>query len=585
MRMAEPTSPISIRSRGWKVEELAAHKREGKLFLPDLQRGFVWSADRVKMLFDSLSRGYPVGALLLWKWTPAEIAAPVPLETRPWDLNMSGGTEKAEPKPNGLYLLDGQQRLTSLFRVLFSSHSKKKSKPDPDLWVSLASGEKWAADRFHLYSRELQSQLRDGLLVPAPVLFARVRGEDENKSVRVALKDWLDPSSDEFYSALDVANQVRDAVLKAEILAYEIDADIDRNEDVIEIFVRLNRQGVPLTPGDLAAARLTGKMTQFRDKAAKTLSEPGFEKFSLVSGDDAERKGGFVDADLLIRTALFLGTGFIKYSEAEKKKPKKAEAEFEVYDKVEPEWPRAQSGLVQAVTSLRNMGVPDGSWLSSRFLLLPIAVAAAREQEFGLDFWRAWLVAATLWGHYSKAGETRAQSDARAAAAGDRDALIESLKHTAKRNLLSPTGEELGEGNVSEDGVMLSLLLTLYKNQARSFPSGQLFTSLSQSVEIHHIFPKDLFRKIKQDSDLTPGRIGNLTPLFRPDNNALSKRPPATYLPEIQEAYRSEHLIPSDSALWGLGTFESFCAAREQEIAKAIRELLLKGGLPVSETV
>jgi hypothetical protein len=535
------------------------------------------------MLFDSLSRGYPVGALLLWKWTPADILAPVPLETRHWDLSLPGDSDKSEPKPNGLYVLDGQQRLTSLFRVLFSSRNKKNSKSDPDLWVSLAAGEKWTTDRFHLYSRELQAQMREGLLIPASVLFARVRGENESKSVQIALKDWLHPGSDEYLNALDVANQVRDAVLKAEILAYEIDADIDRNEDVIEIFVRLNRQGVPLTPGDLAAARLTGKMTQFRDKAANTLTEPGFEKFSLGSGDDAERRGGFVDADLLIRTALFLGTGFIKYSEAEKKKPKKTEAEFEVYDKVEPGWPLAQSGLVQAVTTLRNMGVPDGSWLSSRFLLLPMAVAAARGHEFGLDFWRAWIVAATLWGHYSKAGETRAQSDARAAAAGDRAALIESLKHTSKRTSLSPTGDELGEGNVSEDGVMLSLLLTLYSRKARSFQSGQLFTSLSQPVEIHHIFPKDLFRKLKQDSAFTPGRIGNLTPLFRPDNNALSKRAPSSYLPEVEESIRSEHLIPTDKTLWELNSFDSFCDYREKEVAKAIRDLLLKGGLPISE--
>ena len=60
---------IAIKSTPWKVRSLAELKAEKRLHLPDLQRGFVWSPERVKMLFDSLYSRYPIGALLLWKPT------------------------------------------------------------------------------------------------------------------------------------------------------------------------------------------------------------------------------------------------------------------------------------------------------------------------------------------------------------------------------------------------------------------------------------------------------------------------------------------------------------------------------------
>ena len=76
--------PIAIKSTPWKVRSLAQLKAEKKLHLPDLQRGFVWSPERVRTLFDSLYRRYPIGALLLWK--PTWGGPDAPFETRPWDL-------------------------------------------------------------------------------------------------------------------------------------------------------------------------------------------------------------------------------------------------------------------------------------------------------------------------------------------------------------------------------------------------------------------------------------------------------------------------------------------------------------------
>lgn len=88
------------------VEELVSRIERGQLRLPEMQRRYVWRSPRVHDLLDSLYRGYPSGAILLW-----ETNEDVPLQ----DFAVS---QQANPYQNTQLLLDGQQRLTSLSAVI-----------------------------------------------------------------------------------------------------------------------------------------------------------------------------------------------------------------------------------------------------------------------------------------------------------------------------------------------------------------------------------------------------------------------------------------------------------------------------------
>src|SRR3954468_20389237 len=88
------------------VEELVSMIQRGELRLPEMQRRYVWRAPRVRDLLDSLYRGYPSGAILLW-----ETDEPVPLQ----DFAIS---QESSPYASSRLLLDGQQRLTSLSAVV-----------------------------------------------------------------------------------------------------------------------------------------------------------------------------------------------------------------------------------------------------------------------------------------------------------------------------------------------------------------------------------------------------------------------------------------------------------------------------------
>ena len=88
------------------VEELVAMIERGELQLPEMQRRYVWRSTRVRDLLDSLYRGYPSGAILLW-----ETDEDVPLQ----DFAV---TQQKNPYQSHRLLLDGQQRLTSLSAVI-----------------------------------------------------------------------------------------------------------------------------------------------------------------------------------------------------------------------------------------------------------------------------------------------------------------------------------------------------------------------------------------------------------------------------------------------------------------------------------
>jgi hypothetical protein len=86
-----------------KISTILDHIDSGHMALPEFQRGYVWNRDQVRGLFDSLYRRHPVGGLLVWV-TESKTAA------HRGDGTLAGGVVKL--------LLDGQQRITSLYGVV-----------------------------------------------------------------------------------------------------------------------------------------------------------------------------------------------------------------------------------------------------------------------------------------------------------------------------------------------------------------------------------------------------------------------------------------------------------------------------------
>ena len=104
------------------IRQIIEKVASGQLRIPKFQRGFVWDDERVAFLMDSIYKGYPFGSLILWR-TKTQLKSERDLG--PFTL------PPIEPAYPIDYVLDGQQRLTSIFGVFQTELSPH---PDVDTW-------------------------------------------------------------------------------------------------------------------------------------------------------------------------------------------------------------------------------------------------------------------------------------------------------------------------------------------------------------------------------------------------------------------------------------------------------------------
>jgi hypothetical protein len=322
-------------------------------------------------------------------------------------------------------------------------------------------------------------------------------------------------------------------------------------------------------------------MSNFQGKARAALDSPELRGFAALEGrEEGPRSGGFVDTDLLIRAALFLGANVIRYRDAEKRVQTEKREQVVSYRKVEPHWNRAVDGFRKTVETYKNAGVPDGTWLPYRYLLLPPAIAAANGYPLG-NLWIGWAIAASLWRHYVGEVDTKLQKDADLAAKGDIHGLIDHVKTRTKRiESVVPEVEDFTENIVSDGGVFFAMLVHFARIHARSFPGSKLLAGADEPIEVHHIFPRAFLDTYQnRDNEFILDRLGNLTLLTRSDNEHLGDLKPKDYIPSISESERGAHFIPEDASLWSIERYPDFCKYREEKLGECVRELFANLGI------
>lgn len=207
-----PSLPRRPSAKSFAVEDLLQDVREGRLALPNFQRPLKWRQREAALLFDSILRGYPIGTLLLWKRPrggPAVDVRPL-VPDHPLD-------------PDALVVVDGQQRLTSLARVLL------RDVPEKLRW-DLA----WALDDERVRSGSARAR---GLAVPLVELLDSAD-----------LSEWvtaLELRGADARRVFELGRQVREY----QVPAYVIEADDEAA--VRRIFQRANTSGKRLSADEI----------------------------------------------------------------------------------------------------------------------------------------------------------------------------------------------------------------------------------------------------------------------------------------------------------------------------------------------
>lgn len=223
--------------------------KAGRLALPDIQRPFVWSSAKARDLFDSMYRGYPVGTLMFWK-TGAD-----PGSTR------QIGRGVVEPAPEAL-VVDGQQRLTSLYAVLTGESVLTKTyetrririgfRPEDEIFevtdAAIENDPEFIADITKLWAPGYK-----GVIHRFMDRLVELRGETLSDEHREQLEERID----EVRNLRDFRFQV-----------VELGANA-KEEQVAEIFVRINSEGVQLNQSDF----ILTLMSVYWEKGRRELEE------------------------------------------------------------------------------------------------------------------------------------------------------------------------------------------------------------------------------------------------------------------------------------------------------------------------
>lgn len=205
-----------------RLELLVESIKEGRIKLPNFQRPYVWQRNDIINLLDSIYRGYPIGSILLWATTEKLSSERSILESL--DLDVEENSFHSE------YLLDGQQRLTSVCGVLYWDGQKKTNK--------------WNV-YFNLESEEfLHADAPDSI-----VLFPLNKLLETRSFLKECLKFEHHPKASVFYRR---AENLLKAVKDYKIAVVKI-GDM-KLEEVAPVFERINSRGRVLTMLDLMRA-------------------------------------------------------------------------------------------------------------------------------------------------------------------------------------------------------------------------------------------------------------------------------------------------------------------------------------------
>jgi hypothetical protein len=543
------------------VNYLNNEEKDGGFWLPNIQRPFVWSEDQIERLFDSIMREYPISTLLVWR-TKSEIRRRKFIDNYKYSLKLTDFYVPIDSKPK-LLVLDGQQRLQSLFIGLKGSYEKK------ELFFDVLSGDLVAPEDIRYRFRFLDPSaatfpwVRFKELVFSNVLFNQIA-----RSVRAQANMPL--TDDESERIEDNVARIFKQFCQDDVIVYQELDGVDnpqayREDDVVEIFIRANAGGTKLGKSDLLFSLLISNWADADENLEDLLTDLN------SSGYDFTR-------DFILKTCLSVLDRGARY---EVSKFRDGVTRQEIEDK----W-KAISEAIQAVKDFLagKTFLRSDQALPSYLSLIPLVYFRYHfpdkwKEAQNLD---AYLLRSLITGAFSGTPDNLIDKCTRhITEVGDFDVRqIFGIIRADGRNLEITPDTILGQHYGSKN---IHLIFNLWYKDFNYTPAYQ--NSLPQ---VDHIFPQSLLRSVK---DLNPetnkrnllrykwwdrDRIANCMLLTAEENGAGGKSdiPPEDWFQGKSEHYLDMHLIPRDQNLWQLDNFEAFIQARQTLIAEKFQYML-----------
>jgi hypothetical protein len=557
----------------------------GDIGLPDIQRPFVWSNAKVRDLFDSMYRGFPVGYFLFWENGQTNGAKQI------------GVGDKVHAAPSRL-IVDGQQRLTSLYAVFRGKHVLDDDYRDRRIEIAFRprDGRFDVADATVRRDPEWIANISD-IWASGKPSYTMVKNFLKALSVKGELSD---EEEEHISHNLDRLFDLQ----KYPFTALEIASTVDE-EQVADIFVRINSEGVKLNQADF----LLTLLSVFWDEGRAAL-----EHFCRASrqppaaGSAASPFNHFIepDPDQLLRVSVALGfsRGRLKsvyqvlrgkdletgqFSAAHR------DAQFQILQQAQAKvldltcWHQFLSALIGAGFRSREMISSQMALVYAyAFYLIGRTQCKVPEHQLQKVIGR-WFYFASLTGRYSNSPETIMDSD------------LNRLRGVSEAERFIAILDDLMTSQLTGDFWAITLPAALNSSSARNpelfaYVAAQnrlnapvLFShkkvsdlldpalkTKKKSLERHHLFPVAWLQKQGEEDRKVINQMANYALLEWPDNIDISDSPPTDYVPKIKVRFSEEdwqrmhelHALPID---WPQMSYADFLVERRKLMADIVR--------------
>lgn len=555
----------------------------GVIGLPDIQRPFVWKDTKVRDLFDSMYKGYPVGYFLFWA-----------------NANIEGtkgiGTATKQKHPT-LLIVDGQQRLTSLYAVVkgqevirenyekaniviaFNPLEEKFEIPDasikrnPRYFQNISELWQDDADLF-----EITDQFIDRLKLSVEI------SADEIKKIRKAFNNLTNLEGYPF-SAL------------------ELSAEIDE-EQVADVFVRINSQGKKLNQADF----ILTLMSVFWEDGRRDLEE--FCRLCRVPSKDSASPFNYLidpNPDQMLRVSVGLAFRRARlqyvYSILRGKDLDSGDFSIERREKQFQNLQNAQSKVLNIVNwhefikSIKQAGFARHDYISSdNNLLYAYIFFLIGREDIKMDLYELkkliakWFFMCSITGRYTGSPETAMESD------------LARLRGIDSPDQFKRVLNDIIDGQLTNDFWCITLPMdlatssstspSLYAYYAAQYIIGAngLFSKLKISdllqeglrskksaLERHHLFPKAWLERNGVSDQTQRNQIANYALVEWNDNINISDTQPSQYLPNYLSRLSAEdkdkmYYWHALSENWEQMDYFDFLIDRRKRIAQVVKD-------------
>lgn len=544
--------------------------KNGKYVMPAFQRQYVWSMEQIEKLWDSILLDYPIATFLFWhvdddnvSWDTyfCNFLSSVTFDSRKQVDSVNYELSSIDVKLTDTAILDGQQRLTSLYLSLFGDayirqkHARKKVGGGivTKLLIELNKN-KLTVDEEEYNSKKYDIKFSEkvGKLSPTQFEIRKIldsRFQDESTRDAAIEEAISNVPSDSKDYARDILNKLYNKIFVEKLVRFTEIQDM-KQDDALEMFVRFNSGGKALRKSEITMSILEAYWPSAKTEFGKLL---------------VDSYSGF-GSDFIIRAALMLYGDVIK-----------SNINKQIAEELKNNWSDFKKTLKNLESLLKDMKIQVSRFLSSWNVLLPIVYFIYYNPDYknNTDGIRAYLIRAILF-TYFQSGTT---------------SKLQQMKSNINEFDYEITTEMLNQMN--ELRVTDSKIEDILNSEKGSRVAGEALYYLSLDwvnknfkYEQDHLHPGDRFDGSKPVSVSMDdwrrwrgnrNRLPNLQLLEGRSNGSKNDMPLIDYYNDMNDAQKAafcEQAFIPDGVSLELDKFEEFYEKRKSILADKLRELL-----------